>query len=148
MEAKRPHLPVSFIIKAVVVGRIAPDREFQDESWNTKSIVIGRNKQVPSGVFKLKCYSYFRYKENVLFLIHSLFFFPPATSEPGSTLTNNCPSNQSKSNSHTGASCLVAPLRSDRPVCVLAHKVERVDQPKQRGEEITRFWEREGGISC
>lgn len=49
-----------------------------------------------------------------------------------SELTNNRPSNKSESNGHARASGLVASLSSDWPVCIIAYKVKRVDQPKQR----------------
>lgn len=88
-----------------------------------------------SGVFKLKCV---RFKEHVFFRFCSSFYFFKTTTGPVSKLTNNRPSNQSKSNGHAGAGRLVASLSSHRPVCVLALKVECVDQPKERGEEITQ----------
>lgn len=90
-----------------------------------------------SGVFKLKCV---RFKEHVFFRFCSSFYFIffKTPNGPVSKLTNNRPSNQSKSNGHAGAGRLVASLRSHRPVCVLALKVERVDQPKERGKAITQ----------
>lgn len=40
MEERRPYLPVSFIVEAVVISRIAPDREFQDESCQRAEKII------------------------------------------------------------------------------------------------------------
>lgn len=88
-----------------------------------------------SRTFKVKCYrSLGCFKLNG-FLIFRVVFqkrLIKTTTKPFSKLTNNRPSNQSKSNGHTRASSLEASLGPGWPVCKLAFKVKHIDQPRER----------------
>lgn len=90
----------------------------------------------------MKCYrSFGRLRLNAFFIftVVSQKWLIKTTTKPFSKLTNNRPSNKSKSNGHTRASGLEASLSSDWPVCKLAFKVKRIDQPKQRQKTTTHF---------